>query len=174
MKLNNAQKRGRLLRSIATHNELLTHPDCIKFLAPSETKKIEDKLKILIRLKETFGKPVPGHAFVKMESLFSNTGAIIIPEAYQDAPRCVGRVVDVAFTLNQQGKLGLEALKPGLRVIMLPESGREIIEGEDVKDFTLEYHVRGFENELIKRHTVLAIIGDDVKQIGRASCRERV
>jgi hypothetical protein len=116
-----------------------------------------------MKLKNCEIRPVPGHAFVKLESLFSNTGSIIIPDVYQDATMCTGRIVDIAYTPNQQAKLGLEALKPGLRVIMLPESGREIIEGEDVKDFTLEYHVRGFENELIKRHTVLAILGDDVK-----------
>ena len=108
-------------------------------------------------------KPVPGHAFVRLESLFQNTGKIIIPDAYSNAPMCVGRIVDISYSPNQQVMLNLEAIVPGIRVIMLPESGREIIEGEDVKDFTLEYHVIGIDNKKIKKHAIQAILGDDVK-----------
>lgn len=105
--------------------------------------------------------PVPGHAFIRLESLFKNTGTIVIPEKYQKAPHVVGRVVEVALTAEQEKYSEDIPIKEGSRVIVSHASGRYIpgTITEDIMDFALEYKCSGSND---KHYTILAILDNDV------------
>jgi hypothetical protein len=107
--------------------------------------------------------PVPGHAFIRPESLFKNTGPIVIPEKYQKAPHVVGRVVEVVLTPEQAKYREDIPIKAGSRVIVSYASGRYIpntVAAEDVMDFALEYQCPGSND---KHYTILAILDDGVE-----------
>lgn len=103
--------------------------------------------------------PLPGHAFIRPEQLFKNTGPIVIPDKYQKAPHVVGRVVDLTLKLGKDWMA--DHIAVGSRVIMSHASGRYIpgTVTDDVMDFALEYQCPGSKD---KHYSVLAILDDDV------------
>jgi co-chaperonin GroES (HSP10) len=105
--------------------------------------------------------PLTGHAFIRPEQLFKNTGPIVIPDKYQKAPHVVGRVVEVALTPEQAKYSEDIPIVAGSRVIVSHASGRYIpgTVTDDVMDFALEYQCPGSKD---MHYSILAILDDDV------------
>lgn len=104
-------------------------------------------------------KPLPGQMFVRLESLYRNTGLIEVPERYKKAPRLIGRIVELSMRTEDRLALGVD-LVPGNRIIVSPLGGRHLSEDTWVYPITLkrkDQHGRTYRDS-----GVLAIVPDSV------------
>ena len=107
--------------------------------------------------------PVPGHVYIRIESMFNNTGPIVIPDKYKSAPHIVGRVLKYSFKpgLGQINQFDLP-ISVGCRVIVSQASGRLIPGTDGVMDFPFEYRTKGADGKPKTLQCILATLGDDV------------
>jgi len=80
-------------------------------------------------------RPMPGRCYVRLESLFRNTGSIVIPNAYKTAPHIIGTVEDYNCHENDIRRLG-HRLTIGERVITSHHAGRLI--QDSVYDYSIK------------------------------------
>jgi len=90
-------------------------------------------------------RPLNGHVFVRLESLFRNTGNIVIPTRYKTAPHIIGTVEDCQNRPEDIQRLG-HRLAVGERVIVSHYGARPIMNG--IWDYRIE--------------SIFAIVSDDV------------
>jgi len=80
-------------------------------------------------------RPMPRHVYVRMESLFKNTGQIDIPDAYKTAPHIIGTVEDHSCQEKDIRRLE-HKLAIGDRVIVSHYAGRLI--QDNIYDYSVK------------------------------------
>jgi len=104
-------------------------------------------------------QPMPGHVFLKMESLYKDVGFIHIPVKYKTAPHIIGRIADVNMRQEDERTLGFK-LGPEDRVIMNPLGGRHI--ADDIWDYSIIVNRPRMDGRKHPELSILALVGDDI------------
>lgn len=104
--------------------------------------------------------PLPGFAIIELEALFKNTGNLVIPERYKNAPHIVGKII----VINMRPvdiRFFQEELIPGERVIVTPLGGRHVEDNNWLYPVTLER--KDIHGRKYRDSGIMALIRDDVE-----------
>ena len=105
-------------------------------------------------------KPLPGFMIVNLESLYSSTGPIAIPERYKKAPHLIGRITAISMRLIDHQTLGSKLIV-GNRILVTPLGGRKLPE-ENSWLYPITLKRKDEHGKSYRDSGVLAIISADV------------